>query len=202
VEAHYNLGVALGLRGRLTEAVAQYQQAIQLKPDYADAHGNLADLLAAQERSDEAVKEYRRTLELVPNSALAHFRFGQALQTLHNFAAAKTEYEKALELDPKHLPAHLSLAWLLATCPETSLRDGGRSVQLAQQAEQLAGSESPQMLDTLAAAYAEERRFGEAVETAKRALNLTATQNNQPLTEAIQARLKLYENNASYYEKP
>ncbi len=201
-KAHYNWGLALGLQGKLDEAVEQYRKAIQLKPDYANAHGNLANVLAAQGKLDEAVKEYQRTLELAPNSAQAHFRFGQALQTLHNFAAAKTEYQKVLELEPKHLAAHLSLAWLLATCPEASLRDGGRAVALTQQAEQLAGGESPQLLDTLAAAYAEAGRFGDAVETAKRMLNLTATQNNKPLAQAIQSRLKLYEAGSSYHEKP
>jgi hypothetical protein len=75
-------------------------------------------------------------------------------------------------------------------------------VELTQQAEQLAGGESPQLLDTLAAAYAEAGRYPEAVEAARRALNLPATQNNQPLAEAIQARLKLYETGSPYHEKP
>ncbi len=201
-EAHYNLGAVFGVRGQLDEAVEQYRKAIQLKPDYADVHGNLANVLATQGKLDEAIKEYQRTLELIPNSAQAHFRFGQALQTLHNFAAAKAEYQKVLELDPKHLSAHLSLAWLLATCPEASIRNGAKAVALTQQAEQLAGGESPQILDTLAAAYAEAGQFGKAVQTAKRALNLTATQNNKPLAQAIQARLKLYEAGSPYHEKP
>ncbi len=202
-EAHYNLGAVFGMRGQLDEAVEQYRKAIQLKPDYADAHGNLANVLATQGKLDEAIKEYQRTLELIPNSAQAHFRFGQALQTLHNFAAAKAEYQKVLELDPKHLVAHLSLAWVLATSPEASLRDGGRAVQLAREAEQLSmGEESPQVLDTLAAAYAEAGQFDAAVETARRALDLVATQNNQPLAESIQCRLKLYEARSPYREKP
>ena len=66
-------------------------------------------------------------------------------------------------------------------------------MELAWQAEQLSGGNHPEILDTLAAAYAEAGRFGEAVETAKRALNLPATKNNKPLAEAIQIRLKLYE---------
>ncbi len=202
-EAHYNLAVVLGVRDRLSEAVEQYQKAIAIKPDYADAHGNLANALAAQGKLDEAVKEYQRTLELVPNSAQAHFRFGQALQAQRDFKAAITEYQRTLELDPKHLPARLTLAWLLATCPDASLRDGSRAVELARQAEQLANQgESPQMLDTLAAAYAEAGRYPEAVETARRALSLTATQNNKPLAEAIQTHLRLYEANSPYHEKP
>jgi tetratricopeptide (TPR) repeat protein len=201
-EAHYNLGAVFGVLGRLDEAVGQYRKAIQLKPDYADAHGNLANVLATQGKFDEAIPEYRRTLELVPKSAQAHFRFGQALQGERNFEAAIQEYQKALDLVPQHLSAHLGLAWLLATCPEASLRNGQKAVELAQQAERLGGGESPQILDTLAAAYAEAGRFGEAVETARQALSLSAAKNNKPLAEAIQTRLKLYETRSAYHEKP
>ncbi|MGA2241807.1 MAG: tetratricopeptide repeat protein [Verrucomicrobiota bacterium] len=201
-EAHCNLGMAFGILGQLDEAVGQYRKAIKIKPDYANAHGNLANVLAAQGKLDEAITEYQQTLELEPKSAQAHFRFGQALQTQHKYEAAETEYQKALELEPGHLPAHLSLAWLLATCPEASLRDGGRAVELAQQAERLDGGESPQILDTLAAAYAEAGRFSEAVETVTRALNLTTTNNDNTLIDVLKTRLKLYEANTSYHEKP
>ncbi len=201
-EAHYNLGAVFGVRGRLDEAVAQYRKAIQLKPDYADACGNLANVLATQGKFDEAVKTYQQTLELVPKSAQAHFRFGQALQGQRNFEAAMKEYQKALDLAPQHLPVHLGLAWLLATCPEATLRNGQKALELAQQAERSGGGESPQILDTLAAAYAEAGQFGEAVKTAGQALSLPATQNNPPLAEAIQNRLKLYEAGSPYHEKP
>jgi tetratricopeptide (TPR) repeat protein len=201
-EAHYNLGVLFGIQGRLDEAVEHYQKAIELRPGYADAHGNLANVLAAQGKLNEAIREYQRTLELTPNSAQAHYRYGQALQSQRNFGAAKREYQKVLELAPRHVQAYLSLAWLLATCPDDSLRDGNRAVDLAQQAEQISGGESPQMLDTLGVAYAAAGRYDEAVETARRALDLPATRNNQPLAEAIQTRLKLYEAHLPYHEKP
>jgi Flp pilus assembly protein TadD len=75
-------------------------------------------------------------------------------------------------------------------------------VALAQQAVQLSGGKSPEILDTLAAAYAEAGRFPEAVETDRQALDLSIAQNNKPLAEAIQTRLKLYEANSPYHGKP
>jgi protein O-mannosyl-transferase len=200
--AHYNLGVVLARQARLDEAAAHFQKVIQLNPDSANAHGNLANVLVGQGKLDEAIGEYQRTLELEPNSAQAHYKLGLGLQTQRNFQAAINEYRKTLNLDPRHLPARLGLAWLLATSPEEGLRDGGKAVTLAETAKAFAAIESPQLLDTLAAAYAEAGRFDKAVETAKRALNLSATQNNQPLTDTIQSRLTLYEAHAPYHEKP
>jgi Flp pilus assembly protein TadD len=91
---------------------------------------------------------------------------------------------------------------LLATCPDNSLRNGNKAVEVAQQAVQLSGGKSPEILDTLAAAYAEAGRFPEAVETARRASDLSTAQNNKPLAEAIQNQLKLFETHSPYHEKP
>ena len=202
IEAHYNLGMVFGVQGRLAEAAEQYRAAIRLNPRQADAHGNLANVLVAQGKPDEAIKEYQRTLNLAPNSDLAHYRYGQALEAQHHYATAKAEYQKALGINPHNTQVSLSLAWLLATCPDDSLRNGEKAVELAEQMKRSTEVESPQMLDTLGAAYAEAGRYGEAVATAKRALDLPATRNNQPLAEAIQTRLKLYEARLPYHEKP
>ncbi len=187
------LAMLLALRARLDEAAEHFRKVIGLKPDYADAHGNLANVLAGQGKLDEAVQQYQQTIKLSPNSAQAHYKLGLALEKQKKFVAAISEYKKTLNLDAGHLGAHISLAWLFATCLDASLRDGNRAVELAQQAGQLSKGESPQLLDTLAAAYAEAGQFDKAVETARRALNLSAAKNNKPLADAIQKRLELYE---------
>ena len=48
----------------MDEAVAQYQQALALKPDFAEAHNNLGTALQDQGKVDEAVAQYRRALGL------------------------------------------------------------------------------------------------------------------------------------------
>src|SRR5207244_3494410 len=62
--AHYNLGIALNDRGKTDEAIAQYQQAIELRPRYAEAHYNLARLLAQKGQLDDAVTHYEKALEI------------------------------------------------------------------------------------------------------------------------------------------
>jgi len=54
-------------RGRWAGAVEHYQEALRLRPDYAEAHNNLASALGRQERWDEAIGHYRRALEIRPD---------------------------------------------------------------------------------------------------------------------------------------
>ena len=201
-EAYDNLAKLLAGEGRLDEAVSCYRAEIGLKPGAVDAEGNLGNVLAAQGRYAEADREYEAVLRLVPNSAQGHLRYGQALAAEHRYGAAKGEYEKVLELHPGHREASERLAWLLATCPEASLRDGKEAVELAEGVRAPGGNESPQFLDTLGAAYAEAGEFEKAVETARRALELPATKGDPSLAEGIQTRLKLYEAKTPYHERP
>jgi len=201
-EFYNNLGNLLSKQGRTDEAIEQFQKALEVAPDNAKVRFNLANILTAKGRWDEVIEQYQQALKQMPDSIHAHYQLGLALQSRSKFAAAITQFQKVLELDPKHVTARNNLAWLLATCPENSLRDGKKAAELAQQAVQLSGGKSPEILDTLAAAYAEAGRFPEAVATAQRALDLSAVQNNKPLAEVIQNQLKLYEANSPYHEQP
>jgi hypothetical protein len=57
----------------------------------------------------------------------------------------------------------------------------------------LNGGANPIVLQTLAAAYAETGRYGDALVTARRALELAAAQKSGDLANALQQQIKLYE---------
>jgi tetratricopeptide (TPR) repeat protein len=200
-EVQINFGTALAAQGQTSEAIQCYKKAIDLEPDYAKAHYNLANIFAAQGKLDEAIEHYQQAVNLVPDLIPAHYQLGVLLQSRGKFAAAIAQFRKILELDPRHVAAQNNLAWLLATCPEASLRDGNKAVELARQAVQLSTGGSPEILDTLAAAYAEAGQFPEAVGMARRAMDLSIAKNNRPLADAIQTQLKLYEANLPYREE-
>jgi hypothetical protein len=82
---------------------------------------------------------------------------------------------------------------VLATSPQASVRNGVRAVELAQQAERLSGGKDLSVLGTLAAAYAEARRFPDAVATAQRALDLATSQTNLTRADTLRAQLGLYQ---------
>jgi tetratricopeptide (TPR) repeat protein len=151
---------------------------------------------------DEAIVQYQKALQISPDFAEALNNLGGALLQKGSVDEAIVQYQKALQIKPDYAEALNNLARVLATCPQASLRDGAKAVALARRANQLTGDGNPVVLGTLAAAYAEAGRFPEAVETAKRALDLSVAQNNNPLAEVIQNQLKLFETHSPYHEKP
>ena len=199
-EAHFNLAVAFADRGQVAEAITHYLMALEIKPDYARAHYNLGVVLAGRERFDEAISHLQKALEIKPDYADAHFNLGNALASRGRFDAAIGHYRKALEIKPDYANACNNLAWLRATCPEASVRNGSEAVALAQQAVQLLGRANAACLDTLAAAYAEAGRFAEAMQTAHKALDLARQQNKQGLAESIQAKIQLYAAGIPFHE--
>ena len=192
-KAHNNLGMAFQQEEKPDEAIAQYQNALQITPDDADAHNNLGAALRQKGSVDEAIQQYQAALKINPGSARAHYNLGNAFLQKGNTSEAIAHFEKSLVIEPAQPPAQNNLAWLLSTCPEATLRNGRRAVELAQQANALTGGENPLMLHTLAASLAEAGRFPEAMETARHALRLAEAQANGGLAGALQLEMKLYQ---------
>jgi tetratricopeptide (TPR) repeat protein len=117
--AHNNLGFVLSANtGRTDEAIVQYEEALQLKPGYAEAHNNLGNALESLGRTKEAVAQYAEALRLEPNLAETHYNLGRALAALPGGTAeAIAQYEEALRLKPDYADAHFGLGSALAAMP-------------------------------------------------------------------------------------
>jgi tetratricopeptide (TPR) repeat protein len=191
-EARNNLGNALLQKGKLDEAISQYQQALLINPDYALALGNLGEALVQKGRVDEGIAHLQKALQLKPDEETARSNLGKAYLQTGAVAQAIPQYQEALRLKPADPEIQNVLAWLLATAPEASLRDGSKAVELALQANKETGGENPAALHTLAAAYAEAGKFSEAVDAAQHALRLAEARTNSALAGTLQSELKLY----------
>jgi tetratricopeptide (TPR) repeat protein len=188
--------------GKLDDAIRQWQKALELDPGLARAHSNLGAALAAQGRPDGAIGHFRRAIASDPEFVDAHFNLGLVLAGRGRIEEAIAHYEKALKLKPDYVEALNELAWLRATCPEAALRDGTAAIELAQRANSLTGGKTPEMLDTLAAAYAEAGMFSKAAETVSKALDLARQQNKTVLVEKLKDRLWLYDVVEAPYRQP
>lgn len=193
VGANNCVGFVLLEKGHVDEAIAHFQTALRARPDYAPAHSNLGMALFQLGRVDEAIAHFRNALEADPTEADIHNNLGAALVKTGQFEEAVAHYQKALELRPDFPGACNNFAWVLATSPQAPMRNGARAVQLAQQANQLAGGGNLVILRTLAAAYAEAGRFPEAIETANQALHLATAQGKSAWAETLQKETRLYQ---------
>ncbi len=112
--------------------------------------------------------------------------------------AAITHFKEALRIRPNWVSPMNNLAWLLATHEDPRFRDGTEAVQLAEQACKYTNYEEPELLGTLAAAYAAADRFSKAVVAAEDGLELAQSSGREELTEEIQNCLRLYKAGRPY----
>jgi Flp pilus assembly protein TadD len=88
---HNNLGHYLQDRGRIDEARAHFEKALELEPDYPDALNNLATLYINSGRRQEAVVLLQKCLQLNPAHVLA--RYNLAMQFYESNRIAESEQE-------------------------------------------------------------------------------------------------------------
>ena len=93
------LARALAKQGRLTDAEAELQGALELAPEHPVLHEDLGGVLAAAGRLDEAVGAFRRALALAPETPSAQRKLGEALAALGRGAEADEQFEAFFERD-------------------------------------------------------------------------------------------------------
>ena len=187
-----NLADALSRKGQPDEAIVHYEEAIKSQPNYADAYYNRGNILFAEGRVEEAMADWEKTLQIRPNDADAHTCLGNALLRRGSLKEAVAQYENAIALAPEDPHSRINIAWVFATAPDASIRDGIKAVEFAQQAMELSGGNDPKFLRTLAAAYAESGRFSEAITTAKQAIMTATMQGKAGLAHVLDGDVGLY----------
>ena len=201
VEVHNNIGLALSKGGRLDDALAHYQKVLEIRPDDALTHNNLGTALASLGRCDEAATHYRHAPASPANLVQARNNLGSVLSQQGRFDEALAHYQVACGAN---LATRTSRR-IWPGCGRPARRPRwqwrrGRSNWPAR--ERLCGGQRPDVLDTLAAAYAEAGWFPEALATARKALKLAKQQDARALADAVQARIALYEAGRPYHEPP
>jgi tetratricopeptide (TPR) repeat protein len=204
-----NLAVAENATGQSAAAEQHFREALQMAPSYPDSYIYYARYLLAHARLDEARPLLRRALELSPadltarellqetqnRDAVAEQERGDALLRQGRISEAIGHYDKALAIAPELVSNVNNLAWALSTAPDETVRNGARALELAQKADQLAGGKNPVFIRTLAAAYAENGRFDDAVASAQRALQLAVNQEDFELAKRLEKEIDRYRHN-------
>jgi TPR repeat protein len=164
LENRQRAGFHYAMRGQLYELIENLDDAVR---DYTAATkcdprletGNWFLLARAQESNgDERLRQ-----------AIEAYGEGQSLANGGQYAKAAEQYQLAMKVCSSFPWGFNDLAWLLATCSETSLRDGRQAVELAKKAVALGHKNDWSLWDTLAAAFAESGQYPEAVKAMQQA---------------------------------
>ncbi|MCK4343121.1 MAG: tetratricopeptide repeat protein [Phycisphaerae bacterium] len=218
---NYNFGCVYAQRGRFDQAIPHFKQVVQLGAEYeksgrrvsaavirnihqareALARALLDDtkVLLGRRQRHTAVDLLTETLPLIPEAFEPRRLLADLLAASGRPHDAVIRYRECLDLQPESADVLNALAWLLATHPDPTVRDGKEAVALAERAVQQ-HYKNASVLDTLAAALAETGQFDRAVEVARQARDAANRLGARQLAESINKRLQLYTAHIPYRE--
>ena len=107
------IGIAYHQMQQLDNARKSYEQAVRLKPDYAEAINNLGTVYYAKKSFGRATRYYQRALKYAPKSASIYSNLGTAYFARKKYKEAMETYQIALKLDPNVFENHGSYGVLL-----------------------------------------------------------------------------------------
>lgn len=111
--AHHNLGNALRLKGKKTEALVHFRCAVDALPENAEARNNLGQSLLERGDLNEMFAQFREAVRLRPGFAPAHSNLGATLRELGRLDEAQACYREAMRLQPSLAAARVGLGGVL-----------------------------------------------------------------------------------------
>jgi spermidine synthase len=179
-------------RGLLAEGdAAQAQRAFELSSLLAPfdwrARVELAWALRRRGERDLAIASLEEALRLAPHVPPARYELANALLESGRAAEAVPHLRAAAAGRPAWAAPRNDLAWLLVTDPAGGAETRREGLALAESAAALSGSRDPEILDTLAVAYAANGRADAARAVAEQALAL-ARAEHPTLVSTLEAR--------------
>lgn len=183
-------GLALIKAGQYDPAIEVFSDLIEMIPGDVEAYNYRGVARAYQKDYDGAISDYTTALKLKPDYAEAIHNRGFAWVKKGYLQKALADFSRAIELDPQFPHGYNSKAWILATSADPQFRNGKEAVQLAEKAVAIA--ETVDSLDTMAAAYAANGQFEQAIASQKKAIELVVRQDRASEMDAYLDHLVKY----------
>ncbi len=189
-----NIATSLIQLGRYDEAILRLEENQRQYPTFADSWINLGLVRFRQGKLDEAIAEYRTALQIDPKSPSAYSNLAIAYSQQERRQEAIDAFRESLQLRPHDVSTLMGAAWVVATSPEASARTTQEGLEWAKQGIGLTDGRDPMFLMMLAASYAANHQFNEAILVADRVEQLAMQQGNTGIVDAIRAHRELYKN--------
>ena len=197
-KAYSNRAALFMVANNLNGALQDYHHAIELDANLAVAHRGCGRVCQLLGRLDEADQHYDAAVQLAPTDAYAAACRADLLTDVGRYSDALAEYNRALKLDPKSSQANCGSAWLLATCPDSALRNPELAVERAKQSIEIGGQKDAISFDSLAAAQASAGDFAAAMQSIHKAIELAPADERDTYNE----RLAMYQKAKPYRIAP
>jgi arylsulfatase A-like enzyme/tetratricopeptide (TPR) repeat protein len=193
-DTRMDLAQALALRGALAEALQEYQTVLETQPGRIEAWMSRGDLLERMGRGPEAVQSFTEAVRLKPEDPAGHIRLARTLLAQGRGSEAMAAYRRGMEQTPAWADVARDLVWVLATHEDARVRNGAEAVRICTRLVQEVGDRDPAILELLAASYAEQGRFADAVRWQERALGLVQGGSSEEARAVamMESRLRQY----------
>ena len=204
-EAHNNLALLFAQRGRNAEALEHLRRALVLPIERrGTVHNALGCVLTGLGRDEEARTQLSLAIELEPKRSRGYHNLAQLYATEGRYLDVERVLADGVRAIPGDVPLRTTLALMLAAAPRASERNGPRAVRVAESALKLCSPRSvpPEVIDALAAAYAECGRFAEAFDAAQQAAVMARRLKNPQLASDIERRADLYRIRSPFHMTP
>jgi tetratricopeptide (TPR) repeat protein len=109
----FHRGIKFSEQGAFAEAVALYEQAIEVDSSHAEALNNLGAALLHLGRYDEADRYFREAMAINPNYSDPHSNLGNLLRQKSNLSDSEALLRRALKLRPNNIDARINLGLTL-----------------------------------------------------------------------------------------
>ncbi len=128
-----NLGMLVGSEGRTAEAIADFQEALRLSPDYRIALNNLAKAYRVERRWQDALQTYERSLQLRPDDADANYGLGMVYAQTDDTDRAFEFLQRALKARPVFPEAinNLGILYLHTDRPDQAVTTFQEAIRVA-----------------------------------------------------------------------
>jgi len=100
------LGTAFSAQGNLTQAMSEYNKAIDLDPNDVQSHNDRGNIYAEQGNDDKALIDFSKAIELSPNFAEPYYNRGIILSNKGDYSKAIADYDKAIDINPNYADAY------------------------------------------------------------------------------------------------